>query len=162
MNVVITIALILALASAESSIRYRDNVSNNDAAPRGVNLNHNETLVRDTARTLQADDWSLRLNVEQAVAAALSFISFPMYQSHIAGCGRWGCGLNHNETLVRDTVLTQRTDDLSLWPSVEQAFAVAQRFFPFPIYQSRIAGCGRWGCGTNHNETMVHDAPPMK
>jgi hypothetical protein len=195
MNVGMNIALILALALAAtgSSTRYPADVRNSPAAVPGHNLNHNETLVRDTTLTQRADDWSLWLSVEQAFAVAQRFIPFPIYQPRIAGCGPWGCGqnhnetlvrdttgssklkatkgvhlpkwvcgLNHNETLVRDTVLTQQADDWSLWLSVEQAFAVAQRFIPFPNHHPLINACGRWGCGTNHNETLVRDAAPMK
>jgi hypothetical protein len=52
----------------------------------------------------------------------------------VGGCGRWGCGQNHNETPVRDTALTKGGSQT----------------------------CPKWVCGANHNESMARDTAPMK
>jgi hypothetical protein len=55
--------------------------------------------------------------------------------------------LNHNETMVSDAGLVQ-VDDLSQWLTSLEAF-----FFNKHV----PGGCDEWGCGTNHNETMVSE-----
>jgi hypothetical protein len=106
MNTGMTIALILvlALAAIGSSTRYQADVGNSSAGVRGVNLNHNETLVRDTTLVQRADDWSLWRSSEQSFAAAPLLTQFLFYRAG-ASCSPWICGSNHNETLVRDAVL---------------------------------------------------------
>ncbi|MBA3354699.1 MAG: hypothetical protein H0U18_01920 [Pyrinomonadaceae bacterium] len=84
MNAGMTIAtifsLLLALATAGDAARYQAGV-NDSPAVRGSNLNHNETLVRDTTG-------SIKLKATKIGAGV---------------CPKWVCGANPNETLVRDT-----------------------------------------------------------
>ena len=63
-------------------------------------------------------------------------------------------GANHNETLVRDTTSVQQADTLSQWLTSVQAFVFARSL----TYGSSGIRCEDWGCGTNHNETLVSDA----
>lgn len=158
-NIGMNIGLIMALALAAtgSSTKYQVDVSNSNAPVRGQNLNHNQTLVRDAAPTQRADDWSLWVSSEQSFPVAPLLIQFSFYWAG-PGCSKWVCGANHNETLVRDTATPQRADDWSLWLSSEQSFAVASLLIPFSIYRAG-AGCSKWVCGSNHNETLVRDTP---
>ncbi len=48
MTLAIVFSLVLTLAAAGGAVGYQAGVSNSPAAVRGTNLNHNETLVRDT------------------------------------------------------------------------------------------------------------------
>jgi len=97
MSMGLNIALILALALAAigSSTRYQADVNNSFPAVRGQNLNHNETLVRDTTLVQRADDWWL--SGEQSFAAAPLLTPFLFYRAG-AGCSPWVCGANRNET----------------------------------------------------------------
>lgn len=101
MNTGITIAtifsLLLALATAGGAAKPQAGVSDSPEV-RGVNLNHNETLVSDTALVQQSNDWSLWMSDEPAFASPL-FIQFYLYSNP---CPKWACGTNHSETLVRD------------------------------------------------------------
>lgn len=104
MNAGMTIAtifsLLLALATAGDAAKHQAGVSDSPAGIRGSNLNHNETLVRDTALVQQSNDWSLWMSDERSFAASV-LIQFSMYRPG-PGCSPWVCGSNHNETLVRD------------------------------------------------------------
>jgi hypothetical protein len=56
--------------------------------------------------------------------------------------------MNHNETMVSDGPLVQQADTWTQWLTSLQAF-----FFSKPV----PGGCDDWGCGMNHNETLVCD-----
>ena len=64
----------------------------------------------------------------------------------------YGCGANHNETLVSDAPPVQQDETWSQWVTSLQAFA----FGSFTNFADD--DCPPWRCGTNHNETMVRDA----
>ena len=156
MSIGMNIALILALALAAigSSTRDQADVSNRPAEVRGLNLNHNETLVRDAAPPQRADDWSLWLSAEQAFATTSLLSQFLSYRDG-ASCSPWVCGANHNETLVRDLAPPQRADDLSLWLGGKQSFAAASLLSHFLFYRA--------GVNLNHSETLVRDeAAPQR
>jgi len=65
------------------------------------------------------------------------------------GCDdEFGCGMNHNETMVSDVAFVEPA---SLW---FRWFVVTQ----FETYaRGGKGGCDEWGCGTNHNETLIAD-----
>lgn len=155
MYIGMNLALILALALAAigSSTKHQADVRNSSTGVRGQNLNHNETLVRDTAQSPPANGSTLRLNSDQSFVSQL-FISF--YRPG-AGCAPWvrGHNLNHNETLVRDATLSQPVDGRSSRRAGEQSFA-ARLLTLFSFYRPG-AGCSKWVCGTNHNETLFRD-----
>jgi len=65
------------------------------SSPRGVNLNHNETLVLDYRSTT------------------------------IGGCSPMVCGVNHNETLVRDAALSHLPDYSDRWIGENEMSAIA-------------------------------------
>ena len=100
----------------------------------GVNLNHNETLVRDT-----------------------------QFKPPISGgCSPIVCGSNHNETFVRDATAGP-ADKWLTWVSNERLFAEVPLLFTLMTYRSGF-GCSPTVCGTNHNETLVRDTqfkPPI-
>jgi len=73
-----------------------------------------------------------------------------------SSCPSWGCGENHNETLVSDATSVQQADTLSQWLASVQAFVFASFTNDAPVR----GRCEDWGCGTNHNETFVQDAVP--
>jgi hypothetical protein len=56
-----------------------------------------------------------------------------------SGCPEWGCGSNHNETMVSDATSAQQPEG--------------------SLYAPTLAGCPIWFCGSNHNETLVDDVP---
>jgi hypothetical protein len=97
MSIGMNIALMVALALAATGIstQHQAGVSNSATGGRGQNLNHNETLVRDTTTSPRAGDPG-PLAVEQSVTSQL-FTMFSLYR--IGSCSHWHC--NHNETLVR-------------------------------------------------------------
>jgi len=103
MYIGMNLALILALALAAigGSTKHQADVRNSSTSVRGQNLNHNETLVRDTTLSQLAEDSSVFLSGEQSFAL---LIQFSFYRAGL-GCSPWVCGSNHNETLVRDTTL---------------------------------------------------------
>jgi hypothetical protein len=102
MNTGMTIAtifsLLLALATAGDATRHQARVSDSTAI-RGQNLNHNETMVRDTTLNQRTEDWSLWLSGEQAFAPVSLLVQFSFYRPGLV-CPPIMC--NHNETLVRD------------------------------------------------------------
>jgi hypothetical protein len=68
-------------------------------SPTGVNLNHNETLVRDTVSIQPASEQNAWNDGEQSFSTSL-LLSFLTYR--IGGvCSPMVCGANHSETLVR-------------------------------------------------------------
>ena len=69
-------------------------------------------------------------------------------------CPTWGCGENHNETLVRDATSVPQADTWGQWLTSVHSFVIER----FSTYAPRPVLCEDWGCGTNHNETMVSDA----
>jgi len=93
----------------------------------GHNLNHSETLVRDT-------------QVRPPIGG---------------GCSPIVCGSNHNETLVRDATASP-ADKWLPWVNNERLFAEIPLFFTLMTYRSGF-GCSPTVCGTNHNETLVRD-----
>lgn len=96
----VTIAsLLLALATAGTVVNKQTDV-NSPAASRNITpsklgLNHNETMVSDAALVQQADTVKWLMNVQTSILTRFSI--------YLSGrCEDWGCGTNHNETLVRD------------------------------------------------------------
>ena len=101
-------------------------------------------------------------------------------------CPTWGCGENHNETLVRDATPARQagvsrhatTTGCPIWmcgsnhnetlvndaTSVPKADTLSRwltsiQEFIFTSFPTSVrGGCDDWGCGMNHNETLVRDA----
>ena len=153
MSIGMNIALMVALALAATGIstQHQAGVSNSSTGGRGQNLNHNETLVRDTKPNLRQDDLSSSLDNEQSFVSRL-FTSFAVYRGS-AACPPIMC--NHNETLVRDTTTSPRAEDPGSL-AVEQS-VTSQLFTMFSLY--RIGSCSHWHC--NHNETLVRASASM-
>ena len=117
----------------------------------GCGENHNETLVSDaTPVPQQADTLSRWLTSIQAFI----FTDFSTYAPRPVLCEDWGCGMNHNETMVSDAPSLEQADTWGQWLTSVQAFVSTR----FPVYVPGGLPCEDWGCGTNHNETMVSDA----
>ena len=97
------VSLLLALAGAGGTAKKQAADVNSPAArnitPSKIVLNHNETMLSDTTLLQQADPWSQWLT-------SLQVFVFTRFSSYApgggGGCEEWGCGANHNETLVRD------------------------------------------------------------
>ncbi len=95
------VSLLLALATAGGVAKEQADVKSpaaRDITPSKIVLNHNETMVSDATSFEQTDRWSQWLTSVQAFV----FTKFSMYAPVRGGCDEWGCGSNHNETLVRD------------------------------------------------------------
>ena len=125
-----------------------------DEGPRGHNLNHNQTLVRDSQfkRSIGSgcSPWVCGANHNEMLVRDKTF-----WASGGTACPVWLCGANHNETLDRD-VVASRPEEWSRWASSDQAFSAATLFFTLIAY--RIGGsCAPMECGANHNETLVRD-----
>jgi hypothetical protein len=67
-----------------------------------------------------------------------------------------GQNLNHNETLVRDLAPNQLGIEGNLAMGSQQEFADARLFLLFLPNRTGLT-CSPWICGSNHNETFVHD-----
>ncbi len=156
------ISLLVALATAGGAAKHQAgtgdgpsisgfNLNHNETLVRETNFgkvgpascpkwicgaNHNETLVRDTALVQQSNDWSLWMSSESFAASVL--MQFSMYRGG-PGCSPWVCGSNHNETLVRDAALVQQSNDWSLWKSSE-SFAAAV-LMQFSMYRGGGGSC---------------------
>lgn len=95
------VSLLLALATAGDARKDQAKV---DAPPRNITpskiaINHNETMVRDATSVQQPDAWAeWWTNVQDFVFANL--ITYDLRDK--GGCDDWGCGTNHNETMVSD------------------------------------------------------------
>ena len=99
MNAATFIATILSLvlAAATAGNTTGNNSPSDRPAPPGVNLNHNETFVHDTAQQ-GPNPRSFWLIPDQAATVAPVLIQL----SYIgAQCSLFVCGSNHNETLLR-------------------------------------------------------------
>jgi hypothetical protein len=66
-----------------------------------------------------------------------------------------GHNLNHNETLVGDTVSIKPASEQNAWTDGEQSFSTSL-LLSFLTYRVG-AGCSPMVCGSNHNETMISD-----
>jgi len=129
-GLVAIVSLLLALAAAGGAAKEQAGVSpkaERQITTSKLGVNHNETLARDTTSS----------NVPRP-----------------AGCPTWMCGSNHNDTLVSDATSVQQEDTLSQWLTNVQAYVFAS----FTSYAPVRGGCDDWGCGMNHNETLVRDA----
>jgi hypothetical protein len=103
----------------------------------GCGENHSETMVSD-ATSVQQPEGSLH----------------SLYAPKMAGCPEGDCGMNHNETLVNDVPLLEQPHALSQWLANVQAFVLATFTNNAPVRD----WCENWGCGSNHNETLLSDS----
>ena len=91
------VSLLLALATADIATIDQSNSTCNTTTvtnPNRIALNHNETMVSDEPLAEQSVGWSQLL---------MSLRGFFFSRPSPGGCDEWGCGSNHNETLVRDS-----------------------------------------------------------
>ena len=100
-GLVAIVSLLLALAGAGGPATEQAGVDSQAARPTTTSkiaLNHNETLVRDAPSVEQAETWG------QWLTSVHSFVieRFSTYAPRPVLCEDWGCGTNHNETLVSD------------------------------------------------------------
>ncbi|MCM3871628.1 MAG: hypothetical protein ND895_13175 [Pyrinomonadaceae bacterium] len=145
-------SLLLALATAGDATKHQAPVSDSTAI-RGQNLNHNETLVRDsefkTVGPANCPKWLCGGNHNETLICDTKFEAVGP-----TTCPKWICGSNHNEMLLRDKTPLLRADDWSLWLSGEQSFDAASLLIQFSFY--RPLACPPIMC--NHNETLVSDS----
>ena len=100
-GLVAIVSLLLALAGAGGAATEQAGVDSQAARPittSKLGLNHNETLVSDATPLQQADTWG------QWLTSMHSFVieRFSTYVPWPVVCEDWGCGMNHNETMVSD------------------------------------------------------------
>ena len=144
----------------------------------GVNLNHNESLIRETTVNQPAQVGTLSMSDKQEFTVAGLLFQFAMYTGIqclplVCGsnhnetfvreratnltsgltCSPWVCGSNHNETLLaepsQEVISVNNAENWNLWP----AFS----------FLSFIGGtCAPMECGANHNETLVRDGEAHK
>ena len=92
------VSLLLALATADTATKQQSEEQSRataaETSPSKIALNHNETMVSDAALTQDASLWSRWVTSVQAF-----FFSRPTP----GGCDEFGCGMNHNETMLRET-----------------------------------------------------------
>lgn len=131
------VSLLLALAAAGGAAKEQAGADSQAARPittSKLGVNHNETLVNDATPVRQ--------------------VNGSFHATKMAGCPIWYCGTNHNETLMSDATSAQQTSTLSRWlTSIQAVF-----FTSFSTNARGGAPCEDWGCGMNHNETLVSDA----
>jgi len=157
MSFVAIVSLLLGLAAAGNTAKEQAQVTPPAAGqitPSKIALNHNETMVSDAALVQPADTWSQWLTSLRAFFVTSFSTSAPRPKG---GCEDvFGCGMNHNETMVTDAALVQPADAWSQWLTSIQTFFVTSSSTSAPHPKG---GCeDDFGCGTNHNETMVRDA----
>ncbi len=107
----------------------------------GCGSNHNETMLGGSLAIGQV------YTLSDLFASIGAFFGRPTS----GGCDEWGCGTNHNETMLGGSLAIGQA--YSVTDSVSDLLASLQTFFGRPT--SGGAGCDDWGCGTNHNETML-------
>jgi hypothetical protein len=116
----------------------------------GCGMNHNETLANDAPPLEQANTGS-RWPVSVQASIFATFTNKAPVRDR---CEDWGCGMNHNETLVDDVPRLEQADAWGQWLARVQAFIFARFTTDAPVR----GGCDDWGCGMNHNETLVRDS----
>ncbi len=157
------VSLLLAMALAGGAAKKQGSVNSQterNIAPSRIALNHNETLVSDVTSVQQTDSWSEFLISVQVFI----FNRFSIYapgRGIPGGCDEFGCGMNHNETMVSDATSVQQADALSQWLTSVQVF-IFSRFLSYAPGRGLPGGCEEFGCGSNHNETMVSDATSVQ
>ncbi|MCM3906056.1 MAG: hypothetical protein ND866_30600 [Pyrinomonadaceae bacterium] len=157
------VSLLLAMALAGGTAKKQESVNSQterNIAPSRIALNHNETIVSDATSVQQEDSWSQFLTNVQ-VFIFNKFSSYAPGAGVRDGCEEFGCGGNHNETMLSDATSVQQTNAWGqLLTSVEA--------FIFNRFTSYVPGGGphgcddEFGCGTNNNETMVSDATSIQ
>jgi hypothetical protein len=123
----------------------------------GTSMQHNETLVREPAK-LEQPAPAVRKSTPKPKLQVVKLEERIAPRFGGGGCDEFGCGMNHNETLVREPA-----EEKQLPPAVRkdvrkpklQIVKLEERIAP------RSGGCDEWGCGMNHNETLVRDAVKM-
>jgi len=112
-------------------------------------MNHNETMLGGSLAIGQAYTLADLLASIQALA-----VSKPT----TGGCDDWGCGMNHNETMLGTSLAIGQA--YSVTDSVSDLLASIQACFGEPTSGGGV--CDDWGCGSNHNETMLVDSAPIQ
>ncbi len=158
-NFVAIASILLALATAGGAAKAKSG-DEEIITPSKIVLNHNETMVNDATSVQRSEALSKWL-------MGLSVFIFNRVSSYArgggvpGGCDDWGCGMNHNETIVSDATSTQQPDTWSQLLTSLRVF-VFTRFSSYAPGGGAPGGCDDWGCGANHNETMVSDAAPVQ
>ncbi len=102
-SLVTIVSLLLAMALAGGTAKKQESVNSQterNIAPSRIALNHNETLVSDATSVQQTDAWSQFLTNVQ-VFIFNRFSSYAPGRGLPGGCDDdWGCGTNHNETML--------------------------------------------------------------
>lgn len=103
-------------------------------------------------------DAAMKKQQEETLAAAKDKVDGSLWASLIGGATASvdGHNLNHNETIVRDPAPDQQTNSWSVLLNGEPAVTVGPLLSQFLFYRVG-AGCSPWVCGSNHNETLVHE-----
>jgi len=83
----LTLSLLFALAVAGSAISEQRNEDSDSTTPSRIAINHNETMLSVAAPAYGLSD---------LLADFQAFFSKPTS----GGCDEWGCGTNHNETML--------------------------------------------------------------
>ena len=135
-----SVLMVLAVGGASSNAQISSEAS--DAPPSRIAINHNETMLGGSLAVGQA------YTVADLIASIQSLV---VSKPTSGGCDEWGCGSNHNETMLGGSLAIGQA--YSVADSVSDLLASIQAFFGRPT--SGGGGCDDWGCGTNHNETML-------
>lgn len=99
------VSLLLALATADTATKQQSEEQSPAAAaataPSKIALNHNETMVSEAPLAQDASLWSRWVTSVQAFIFTSFSNGAPVNRD---GCDDdFGCGMNHNETMLRET-----------------------------------------------------------
>jgi len=96
-NLLLTLSLLFAMAVAGSAISEQRNEESDTTTPSRIAINHNETMLSVAGAAYGWSDW---------LADIQAFFSKPTS----GGCDEWGCGTNHNETMLFSIPRCRDTD----------------------------------------------------
>lgn len=90
-TLILTVSVLMVLAVGGGSTNVQNSSEASDTPPSKIAINHNETMLGGSLAIGQAYTWTDLLTSIQAF-----FVSKTTW----GGCDEFGCGSNHNETML--------------------------------------------------------------
>jgi hypothetical protein len=94
---------------------------------------------------------------EQMTVGRLFIKLFSYMSGRAGGCDEFGCDTNHNETMVSDAEPIEVAQNFEYLATAKQTAATGILLFARFFSYQRGGGCDEFGCGMNHNETLLSD-----
>ena len=90
-TLILTFSLLMVLAVGGASTQTQNSSEASETPPSRIAINHNETMLVDFAPIQTSNMWDEWLK---------NFAAFFSTKPTPGGCDDWGCGTNHNETML--------------------------------------------------------------